>query len=85
MKPIVSDDFLLVKIFGHFRYNLFILAYPLGVIGEMISLYSSYHRLKGLAIKDRPLTVHMPNKWNFVFDLESFIVILPVIYLIGFP
>ena len=85
MKPLVSDDFIVAKIFGHFRYNLFILAYPLGVTGEMISLYFSYIQLKQTPINKRPLTIHMPNQWNFVFDLESFIFILPVIYLIGFP
>lgn len=77
----------LTDTFGHFRYNSFIFAYPLGVTGELLAVYQSYQVLSAMPANDpaRPLTWLMPNKWNFVFDLQSFMFVSPVFYLAGFP
>ena len=32
-----------------------------------------------------PLTIRMPNKWNFVFDFVDFIRLAPFFYITGFP
>ena len=37
------DD--LARIIGHARYNLFIFAYPLGVTGELMSIFYAYQTL----------------------------------------
>ena len=71
------------EVFGHLRYNTFIFAYVLGVSGEMVALYFGYQNIA--ALENPPLTIHMPNKWNFVFDLVTFLKIAPFIYAAGFP
>ena len=76
---------LLADIFGHLRYNLFIFAYVLGVTGECISIYYTLQVLQGLSYGDKPLTVWMPNRFNFVFDLEGFLKMSPFLYLGIFP
>ena len=35
----------IANILGHFRYNTFILGYPIGVSGELISLYYAYQHI----------------------------------------
>lgn len=75
----------LSTIFGHFRYNVFIFAYVLGVGGELISIYAAYPDLEAMTPGTRPLEVLMPNKWNFVFDTLFFAKISPLMYLAGFP
>jgi very-long-chain (3R)-3-hydroxyacyl-CoA dehydratase len=72
-------------VLGHLRYNTFIFAYPLGVTGELLVVYYSYQVLAAMPVTERPLTMLMPNRWNFVFDLQSFMFVSPFFYLMGFP
>lgn len=73
----------LERVFGHLRYNTFIFAYVLGVTGELVALYFGYQKIA--ALPSHFLTIHMPNKWNFVFDFVTFLQIAPFIYAAGFP
>ena len=72
-------------IFGHLRYNIFIFAYILGVSGELIAIFFGYQELAKLPYEQRPLTVYMPNKVNFVFDLQAFLFLSPIFYALAFP
>lgn len=71
------------EVFGHLRYNTFIFAYVLGVSGELAALYFGYKEIA--AMDSPPLTVLMPNRWNFVFDFVAFLKVSPFIYAAGFP
>lgn len=46
------------------RYSAFIVLYPLGVASEMTMVYLAMPTIK----KNRPLSIHMPNAWNFALD-----------------
>jgi Protein tyrosine phosphatase-like protein, PTPLA len=88
LKQVSSNgDSTLAKIFGHLRYNVFIFAYILGVSGENIAIYYGLGELNALEASGAklPWTIRMPNKWNFVFDFKSFLLISPILYLGGFP
>ena len=65
-------DGAIANLFGHFRYNIFIFAYILGVAGENIACYYAYQEITRLdeAGQQVPWTIRMPNKWNFVFDFR---------------
>jgi len=63
------------------RYSLFLLLYPSGVVGEMGTLYSSLPYFD----KYRPLSVYMPNWYNFAFDSYYALWFGLVVYLPGLP
>jgi very-long-chain (3R)-3-hydroxyacyl-CoA dehydratase len=46
------------------RYSAFILLYPVGVASEMTMVYLAMPTIK----KNRPLSIAMPNAWNFALD-----------------
>ena len=46
------------------RYSAFILLYPIGVASEMTMVYLAMPTIK----KNRPLSIAMPNAWNFALD-----------------
>ncbi len=77
----------LTRLFGHLRYNVFIFAYVLGVLGELFGIFFAYHNLS--VIEDHggrlPWTVRMPNSVNFAFDFQTFLMISPLFYVGGFP
>lgn len=63
------------------RYTLFIVLYPLGVAGEIISTYYALP-----VIKEQKLnTLQMPNQLNWSFDCYTFMLMALVAYLPGFP
>ena len=51
----------LYLIFSYFRYNSFVLLYPLGVGGELISTYSAWEVVRNLDPSEKPFTIAMPN------------------------
>jgi very-long-chain (3R)-3-hydroxyacyl-CoA dehydratase len=73
----------IATLFGHFRYNTFIFAYILGASGEVWALYYAYYAVA--AMQEKPFTIRMPNTWNFAFDYQSILMIMPLIYVYGFP
>ncbi|KAK1797331.1 hypothetical protein P4O66_008298, partial [Electrophorus voltai] len=63
------------------RYNLFIIMYPLGVIGELMTIYAAlpYVRKSGM------YSLRLPNKYNVSFDYYYFLIIVMLSYIPLFP
>ncbi|KAI6654123.1 3-hydroxyacyl-CoA dehydratase 2-like [Oopsacas minuta] len=63
------------------RYTTFIVLYPIGVLGEIISIFSALP-----TIKEHSLTsLQMPNILNWSFDSYTFLVLILIGYIPGFP
>ncbi|GAA6108508.1 very-long-chain (3R)-3-hydroxyacyl-CoA dehydratase 1 [Tachysurus ichikawai] len=63
------------------RYNMFIVMYPLGVIGELMTIYAAlpYVRKAGM------YSLRLPNKYNVSFDYYYFLIIVMLSYIPLFP
>jgi len=71
------------RMFGFFRWNLFMVIYPLGAIGDGLG---AVFCIPTVQASNPPMySVTMPNKWNFAFSYLYFLYFLPVIYVLGFP
>lgn len=63
------------------RYSFFIILYPVGVAGELISLYKSIPY-----IRERQLfTYALPNAWNISFDYATVTLLIMLTYFPAFP
>ena len=62
------------------RYSFFLVLYPMGVSGELISIYHSLPRAK----KSRMFSIRLPNQLNYGFDFVWFCYSLYIIYIPGF-
>ena len=62
-----------------FSYTLFIVLYPMGASGEIITMIAG---LPEIAAK-KHFTLEMPNALNFGFSFYVFIVIMCLIYIPG--
>ena len=66
---VIDADFVqnsFARIIGFFRYNSFLICYPLGVSGELFCSYQAFLYISTL--KEKPATISLPNSWNFSFD-----------------
>lgn len=63
------------------RYNMFIVMYPLGVIGELMTIYAAlpYVRRSGM------YSLRLPNTYNVSFDYYYFLIIVMLSYIPLFP
>ncbi|XP_036376609.1 very-long-chain (3R)-3-hydroxyacyl-CoA dehydratase 1 isoform X2 [Megalops cyprinoides] len=63
------------------RYNMFIVMYPLGVAGELMTIYAAlpYVRKSGM------FSMRLPNKYNVSFDYYIFLIIVMISYIPLFP
>uniref|UniRef100_H2M1B1 Very-long-chain (3R)-3-hydroxyacyl-CoA dehydratase n=2 Tax=Oryzias latipes TaxID=8090 RepID=H2M1B1_ORYLA len=63
------------------RYTFFILLYPMGVTGELLTIYAAlpYVQKTGL------YSVTLPNKYNFSFDYYTFLILIMISYIPLFP
>ncbi|XP_076603452.1 very-long-chain (3R)-3-hydroxyacyl-CoA dehydratase 2 [Chaetodon auriga] len=63
------------------RYTFFIVLYPMGVTGELLTIYAAlpYVQKTGL------YSVTLPNKYNFSFDYYSFLILIMISYIPLFP
>ncbi|EDM11328.1 rCG52580, isoform CRA_b [Rattus norvegicus] len=63
------------------RYTLFIVLYPMGVTGELLTIYAAlpYVRQAGL------YSISLPNKYNFSFDYHAFLILVMISYIPLFP
>ncbi|KAM4687340.1 very-long-chain (3R)-3-hydroxyacyl-CoA dehydratase 1 [Discoglossus pictus] len=63
------------------RYNLFIVLYPIGVAGELFTIYAAlpYVRKTGM------YSLRLPNKYNVSFDYYYFLLIVMCSYIPLFP
>ncbi|XP_059951476.1 very-long-chain (3R)-3-hydroxyacyl-CoA dehydratase 1 [Mesoplodon densirostris] len=63
------------------RYNFFIILYPVGVAGELLTIYSALPYVK----KTGMLSIRLPNKYNVSFDYYYFLLITMASYIPLFP
>uniref|UniRef100_H3C5L9 Very-long-chain (3R)-3-hydroxyacyl-CoA dehydratase n=1 Tax=Tetraodon nigroviridis TaxID=99883 RepID=H3C5L9_TETNG len=63
------------------RYTFFIVLYPMGVTGELLTIYAAlpYVQKTGL------YSVTLPNKYNFSFDYHTFLIVVMISYIPLFP
>uniref|UniRef100_A0A8C8TS45 Very-long-chain (3R)-3-hydroxyacyl-CoA dehydratase n=1 Tax=Peromyscus maniculatus bairdii TaxID=230844 RepID=A0A8C8TS45_PERMB len=63
------------------RYTLFIVLYPMGVTGELLTIYAAlpFVRQAGL------YSISLPNKYNFSFDYYAFLILVMISYIPLFP
>uniref|UniRef100_A0A8D0C8K2 Very-long-chain (3R)-3-hydroxyacyl-CoA dehydratase n=1 Tax=Salvator merianae TaxID=96440 RepID=A0A8D0C8K2_SALMN len=63
------------------RYTLFIVLYPMGVSGELLTIYAAlpFVRRSGL------YSISLPNKYNFSFDYYTFLILTMISYIPIFP
>lgn len=79
------DETLIGRGFGLIRYNSFLVCYPLGAIGECMSLYLL---AKSLQVKDDipdTYSIRMPNRFNFAFNVPYFMYLMLPTYAVVFP
>jgi very-long-chain (3R)-3-hydroxyacyl-CoA dehydratase len=58
------------------RYTMFIPLYPVGVLGEIMSIYNALPILESQSM----YSVRLPNAWNFGFDYAIFMKIVLILY-----
>ena len=68
-------------IFYLLRYTFFIVAYPVGVSGELLVSYAGldYAKSKGV------FSIDLPNKLNFTFNFYLIMIFVMLIYIPLFP
>ncbi|CAH3179259.1 unnamed protein product [Porites lobata] len=59
------------------RYTFFFILYPIGVTGELVSIYSSLRYVS----KSGLYSVSMPNAVNFSFDFHLFLIMVMLSYI----
>ncbi|XP_048223734.1 very-long-chain (3R)-3-hydroxyacyl-CoA dehydratase 1 isoform X2 [Perognathus longimembris pacificus] len=63
------------------RYNFFIILYPVGVAGELLTIYAALPYVK----KSGMFSIRLPNKYNVSFDYYYFLLITMASYIPLFP
>ncbi|XP_028363876.1 very-long-chain (3R)-3-hydroxyacyl-CoA dehydratase 1 [Phyllostomus discolor] len=63
------------------RYNFFIILYPVGVAGELLTIYAALPYVK----KTGMFSIRLPNKYNVSFDYYYFLLIIMASYIPLFP
>ncbi|KAL7976596.1 hypothetical protein Chor_008545 [Crotalus horridus] len=63
------------------RYNFFIILYPVGVVGELLTIYAALPYVK----RSGMFSVRLPNKYNVSFDYYYFLLIIMASYIPLFP
>lgn len=63
------------------RYTLFIVLYPMGVTGELFTIYSALPFVRQTSL----YSITLPNKWNFSFDYYTFLILVMISYIPLFP
>lgn len=61
------------------RYSAFLPLYPLGVASELTMVWLALPTI----YRDRPLSLSLPNSFNFSFDYYWLCIILSIIYIPG--
>eukprot|EP00096_Caligus_rogercresseyi_P016165 TRINITY_DN8726_c0_g1_i2.p1 TRINITY_DN8726_c0_g1~~TRINITY_DN8726_c0_g1_i2.p1 ORF type:complete len:212 (+),score=55.68 TRINITY_DN8726_c0_g1_i2:148-783(+) len=65
----------------YLRYSLFIALYPIGITGELLSMYAALPEIQS----SNAFSISLPNKLNFTFSFYYFIIINMSLYIFGFP
>ncbi|KAM5235908.1 very-long-chain (3R)-3-hydroxyacyl-CoA dehydratase 1 [Ctenodactylus gundi] len=63
------------------RYNFFIILYPVGVAGELLTIYAALPYVK----KTGMFSIRLPNKYNVSFDYYYFLLLTMASYIPLFP
>ncbi|XP_029112694.1 very-long-chain (3R)-3-hydroxyacyl-CoA dehydratase 2-like [Scleropages formosus] len=63
------------------RYTFFIVLYPMGVTGELLTIYASLPHVQRTGL----YSLTLPNKYNFSFDYHTFLILTMVSYIPLFP
>uniref|UniRef100_A0A8C4WIS5 Very-long-chain (3R)-3-hydroxyacyl-CoA dehydratase n=2 Tax=Gopherus evgoodei TaxID=1825980 RepID=A0A8C4WIS5_9SAUR len=63
------------------RYNFFIILYPVGVAGELLTIHAALPYVKKTGI----FSLRLPNKYNVSFDYYYFLIIVMASYIPLFP
>ncbi|XP_029461166.1 very-long-chain (3R)-3-hydroxyacyl-CoA dehydratase 2 isoform X1 [Rhinatrema bivittatum] len=63
------------------RYTFFIVLYPMGVSGELLTIYSALPVVRKTGL----YSISLPNKYNFSFDYYTFLILVMVSYIPIFP
>ncbi|XP_070585620.1 very-long-chain (3R)-3-hydroxyacyl-CoA dehydratase 1 [Erythrolamprus reginae] len=63
------------------RYTFFIILYPVGVVGELLTIYAALPYVK----RSGMFSVRLPNKYNVSFDYYYFLLIVIASYIPMFP
>ncbi|XP_078519699.1 very-long-chain (3R)-3-hydroxyacyl-CoA dehydratase 1 isoform X2 [Lissotriton helveticus] len=63
------------------RYNLFIILYPVGVVGELLTIYAALPYVQ----KTGMYSLRLPNKYNVSFDYYYFLLVVMCSYIPLFP
>ena len=71
------------RLVGHFRWNLFLVLYPVGALGDGMAGCFTIPVFK--ATDPMPYSISMPNKFNIAFNMAYFLTVLPVGYILQFP
>jgi len=61
------------------RYSFFIVLYPLGVLGELLTIIKAMRTIYPELIRSR-YSILLPNKFNFGFDYFYFLVVVVLAY-----
>ncbi|XP_062423703.1 very-long-chain (3R)-3-hydroxyacyl-CoA dehydratase 1 isoform X1 [Rhea pennata] len=63
------------------KYNFFIILYPVGVAGELLTIYAALPYVK----KTGMFSLRLPNKYNVSFDYYYFLIVIMFSYIPLFP
>ncbi|XP_062972740.1 very-long-chain (3R)-3-hydroxyacyl-CoA dehydratase 2 [Elgaria multicarinata webbii] len=63
------------------RYTLFIVLYPMGVSGELLTIYAALPFVRRSSL----YSISLPNKYNFSFDYYTFLILTMLLYIPLFP
>ncbi|XP_077990338.1 very-long-chain (3R)-3-hydroxyacyl-CoA dehydratase 2-like [Glandiceps talaboti] len=63
------------------RYTLFIILYPLGVMGELTTFYKSLSYIK----ESEMFSMTLPNDYNVSFNFYYFVIVTLIMYIPVFP
>lgn len=59
------------------RYTFFIVLYPMGVSGELLTIYAALPYIQKTGL----YSITLPNKYNFSFDYYTFLILTMVSYI----
>uniref|UniRef100_UPI00398E799A very-long-chain (3R)-3-hydroxyacyl-CoA dehydratase 2 n=1 Tax=Pristiophorus japonicus TaxID=55135 RepID=UPI00398E799A len=63
------------------RYTLFIILYPMGVTGELLTIYAALPHVRKTGL----YSVTLPNKYNISFDYYTILILVMISYIPLFP
>ena len=82
----IEENFGIRKAIKFFRYNSFLLLYPMGCIGEVISAYRAWSLISGLPEFDKPHLVDWRPDYEPFSWVELLIKwVMPIGYAVFFP